>query len=61
MKDYENEKTVTEVFSQTLEGMDAQCGSCKFFEYQYGISMCTKHDMWRSKKDKKCEDWRYFA
>lgn len=50
-----------EEFSKALENMHERCGSCKHLKYQEKGSICTKHNVERSNKSAKCEDWRYFA
>lgn len=50
-----------EEFSSKLDGMNERCGSCRFLEYREEESFCTKHNIERSNKDPRCDDWRYFA
>lgn len=50
-----------EEFSSKLDGMNERCGSCKYLKYKEKGSLCTKHNVERSNKAPRCDDWRYFA
>lgn len=56
-----NRNLTFEEFSKRLENMNNQCGSCKYLDNKGEQSFCSKHQVQKSNKSPRCEDWRYFA